>query len=145
MSTHARIGYMQPDNSVVSVFVHEIANNPGNTLLTHYIDPHKVVAMMRLGDMVALQPELAPPVHFTLMGVPHNMSTPVPGVCIFYGRDTDTKSATQYLLHDELNAFLDDAQCINYIMINGQWHFFKKDNNTIDNSGLLQLSILQMT
>lgn len=143
--SHARIGYMQPDNSVVSIFVHGIANNPGNTLLRHYMNPHKVVAMMRLGDMVALQPELAPPTPLTLMGVPHNMSTPVPGVCIFYGRDTDAKGDTQYVCHGELDAFLEVAECINYIMINGQWHFFKKDNITIDNSGLLQLSILQMT
>lgn len=87
MSTRSRIGILNEDGSVTSIYCHndgypEGRFGVGRTLLAHYSDPAKLRQLIALGDLSALRPAISPP-----PGAKHSFESPLPGITIAYGRD----------------------------------------------------------
>lgn len=60
MSTHARIGIKNKDNTITSIYCHHdgyIENGVGDRLKKYYTDEEKIRKLMKLGDMSALGTE----------------------------------------------------------------------------------------
>lgn len=85
MATRSRIGIVNPDNTVTSIYCHfdGYPSHVGAVLLEHYNTPDRVAALMALGDLSALYPKLAPE-----PGQPHHVDRKrAEGVTLAYGRD----------------------------------------------------------
>lgn len=84
MSTRARIGVLNPDESVTSIYCHWDGSPGvlGQDLAEHYTDPAKVVRLIALGDISALYERVDP-----TPGVGHSYRHPEPGVVVAYHRD----------------------------------------------------------
>lgn len=80
MGTRSRIGILEPDGSVTSIYCHwdGYPSHHGPILLNHYATEEKVRALMALGDISVLGEEL---------GEKHDFDEPPDGVCNVYGRD----------------------------------------------------------
>lgn len=83
MATHSRIGIVNGDGSITSIYCHwdgHVDEN-GATLLRHYTSEEKVRALLALGDLSSLGKEL---------GEKHDFSADIyerPDWCLAYGRD----------------------------------------------------------
>jgi hypothetical protein len=85
MSTRSRIGIEdQETGKVRSIYCHfdGYLEGVGRTLVDHYKDREKVEALIALGDLSALDDEVAPP-----PGVHHKYGEVAPGVTVAYCRD----------------------------------------------------------
>lgn len=84
MATRSRIAIEQPDGTVESIYCHwdGYPENNGQILVEHYGDHEKVQALIDLGDISSLAPnvEAAP-------DTGHTFNDPVDGVVVAYGRD----------------------------------------------------------
>lgn len=80
MGTRARIGILEPDGSVTSIYSHwdGYVSHHGPILRDHYKTEAKVRALMALGDISKLDVEI---------GEKHNFDNAPRGVCNAYGRD----------------------------------------------------------
>jgi len=101
MSTRSRIGMVQDDGKVISIYCHwdGYPMNNGRILLKSYTDPAKVKALISLGDISCLEAEIEPkaetaPSRYADMSgdgkkkmVKHSFDTPQEGVVVAYGRD----------------------------------------------------------
>jgi hypothetical protein len=106
MATRSRIGIVNEDGTVSSVYCHWDGYPSGNgkLLVTHYTDRDKVKALIELGSISSLCPNVAPPPLFesdderVKMGVRvlegigavdsrHTFDNPMPGVTVAYHRD----------------------------------------------------------
>lgn len=84
MSTRSRIGMVQPDGTVKSVYCHfdGYPSGVGITLLKNYTDPEKVKKLIDLGDLSVVGEEVEP-----AEGQKHDFENPIKGITIAYGRD----------------------------------------------------------
>lgn len=58
MSTRSRIGKLNPDGSILSVYCHSDGYGVGETLKEHYTDIKKIDALLALGDISSLAAEI---------------------------------------------------------------------------------------
>jgi hypothetical protein len=113
MATRSRIGILNNDGTVVSCYVHwdGYPSNNGQILLDHYTDESKIRAMIELGDMSILGREI---------GVKHRFSTPLDGVCTYYGRDRGDVGT--YPRRDATaEGFYSDCEEYGYLWIGDKW------------------------
>lgn len=80
MATRSFIGKLLLDGSVRGVYCHwdGYPDGLGKTLTEHYTDPNKVDALLALGDISSLAPEI---------GERHDFDRPTPGFTVAYHRD----------------------------------------------------------
>lgn len=80
METRARIGIVEPDGSVTSIYTHwdGYPDHHGPILLNHYTTEERVRALLALGDLSVLAEDV---------GEKHDFNNPPEGVCNAYGRD----------------------------------------------------------
>ncbi len=116
MSTNSTITMVHENGgSVTSIYVHSDGdtNSVGAILKEHYTAPEKIAALMRLGNLSSLGPEL---------GVKHDFNKPDPAVCNAYKRDRGERgqSAQRY---ETLTEFMINScsQQYNYLFENGEW------------------------
>jgi len=82
MATRSRIGILNEDGSITSIYCHwdgYPAHN-GRILKEHYGTETSVREMLSLGDLSSLRPNLHPKGK-------HTFTDPEDGCCVFYGRD----------------------------------------------------------
>lgn len=80
MSTRARVGIVEPDGSVTSIYTHwdGYPDHHGPILLNHYTTEERVRALLALGDLSSLAENI---------GEKHDFNNRPDGVCNAYGRD----------------------------------------------------------
>jgi len=80
MGTRARIGIVEPDGSITSIYTHWDGhpNHHGPILLEYYGTEERVRALLALGDLSVLDKDL---------GEKHDFNHRPDGVCNAYGRD----------------------------------------------------------
>lgn len=80
MGTRARIGIVEPDGSVTSIYTHwdGYPDHHGPILLNHYATEERVRALLTLGDLSVLDENL---------GEKHDFDIRPKGVCTAYSRD----------------------------------------------------------
>ena len=84
MGTRSRIGMINEDGSITSVYCHwdGYPSHNGLILEKNYQDPEKIKTLMSLGDLSSLGKKLIPEGNAV-----HTFDDPADGVCVFYGRD----------------------------------------------------------
>ncbi len=84
MGTRARIGIVEPDGSVTSIYTHwdGYPGHHGPILLNHYTTEEHVRALLALGDLSILAEDV---------GEKHDFDIRLEGVCTAYGRDRGEK------------------------------------------------------
>lgn len=126
MATRSRIGIMNDDGSVLSIYCHwdGYLSNNGKILLTHYQDEKKIRELMALGDISSLGAEI---------GVEHPFDAPPFGtaayaeyeknnknMCLAYGRDRGENNTAAKLSQD-VAGFTMLSEEFNYLFAEGQW------------------------
>lgn len=123
MATRSLIGVENADGTVTSIYCHSdgYLRGVGKTLTTHYTDPAKIAALIALGDLSSLGPEI---------GQKHDFNNPRPGYewCRAYGRDRGeedvdaviSKNREEFRSRDMGGEYF-------YLWSNGQWLFVKYD------------------
>jgi len=107
------------DGSITSVYCHwdGYPSHNGLILLESYQDPAKIKALITLGDLSSLGPNIAPE-----GDVVHTFNDPADGVCVFYGRDRKDKG-TECKLAANMKEFLEISDWCDYCYVfeNGEW------------------------
>lgn len=85
MGTRSRIGKVQADGAVRSIYCHfdGYLDGVGETLARAYQDETKIDTLLSLGDLSGMEDEL---------GEKHDWDDHPEGVCNFYGRDRGEKN-----------------------------------------------------
>lgn len=124
MSTRSRIGMVQPNGTIRSIYCHNdgYLSWNGKKLFTHYNTPAKAAALIELGDISALREKLAPP-----KGAKHTFDNPIKGVTIAYGRDRGEKDCDP-AVSSGVEAFLaiNSGQEYSYLFENGKWFVWER-------------------
>ncbi len=117
MATRSTISKVHHDGTVISVYCHwdgYLVSN-GRLLLDHYATEEKVDALLELGNLSSLKPEV---------GKKHSFDAPTPGWTVAYGRDRGEKG--QYpVVYPDIAAFVadeDSRESFNYVWQNGRWY-----------------------
>jgi len=119
MSTNANIGIIEPDGTVTAIYTHwdGYPSHHGPILLEHYTDEAKVRALIALGDISSLGPEI---------GEPHDFDTRDHSVCTAYHRDRQEPWAdvkpTKVASVGEFLQGLGHAEYL-YLWRHGRWEF----------------------
>lgn len=132
MSTRSRIGMVQDDGKVISIYCHwdGYPSNNGAILLKHYTDKEKVARLISLGDISCLEAEVdpkpsAPQKYNNKKTVTkHTFDTPQEGVVIAYGRDRGEDPETIKPRIDESAdtfAYDSDIEEWGYLFKDGKW------------------------
>ena len=104
MSTRSNIARENPDGSYDCVYCHwdGYPSHNGAILLEPYSDPAKLGALLGLGNLSSLGPEI---------GDAHDFEAGREGVCTFYGRDRgeEGEEAVHFASAEELGAMLKEA------------------------------------
>lgn len=126
MATRSRIGIMNDDGSVLSIYCHwdGYLSNNGKILLTHYQDEKKIRELMALGDISSLGAEI---------GVEHPFKPPSYNspeleeyekkyghMCVAYNRDRGENNTAAKLSRD-VAGFTMLSEEFNYLFAEGQW------------------------
>ena len=107
MSTRSRIAIELPNGKVKSIYCHNdgYLSHNGMLLEKHYTDRKKVNALIKLGDISSLAPELKPT-------GPHSFNKPEYGVVVAYGRDrgelgvaANTHKDSDEFLHGDIEEY----------------------------------------
>lgn len=113
MSTRSRIGILNPDATITSVYCHNdgYIEGVGTTLTTHYTDEAKIRALIDLGDLSSVGPPA---------GVLHSFSNPILGVTVAYGRDRGEKGCFARTDKD-FDAFMRSPEEYTYLWSGYEW------------------------
>jgi hypothetical protein len=89
MSTNARIGMLNPDGSVTSIYLHSdgYPSHVAPILTRHYKTTTKVKELLKLGDLSWLGPQIGKKHNFEKGYAEH------PNWCLAYGRDRGERGA----------------------------------------------------
>jgi len=140
MSTRSRIGMVQPNGTIRSIYCHSdgYLSWNGATLFHHYTTPAKVKALIALGDISFLQINLAPP-----KGVKHTFDSPAPGVTKAYMRDRGEKDC-EAQISSGIETFLaiDNGQEYSYLFENGKWSVWEKYGDAKNRRQELSLALV---
>lgn len=114
MSTNSRIGILNEDGSVISIYCHwdGYPSHNGKILFESYNTPEKIYALMELGDLSSLGEEI---------GEKHDFNERPEGVCTAYGRDRDESDVEPRTYKNEQD-FYANGQEYNYLFKDGKWH-----------------------
>lgn len=122
MSTRSRIGIVQPDGKVKSVYCHhdgyvKAGVGVGHQLHTHHNNLTAAESIVALGDLSSLQELLTPPA-----GMTHSYDNNVPRTTVAYGRDRGTKDC-EAVTSESIEAFLalDSGQEYAYLFKDDEW------------------------
>lgn len=118
MGTRSRIGILESNGSVTSIYCHwdGYVEHHGPILRDHYATVEKVRALIALGDISSLEGEL---------GEKHDFNDAPRGVCNAYGRDrgeagTDAISGTVESFYSEHGlAYLFDPTTLSWTYFSG--------------------------
>jgi hypothetical protein len=113
MGTRSRIGMMNEDGSITSVYCHwdGYPSHNGVILLENYQDPEKIKMLISLGDLSSLEKKLIPEGN-----VVHSFEDPADGVCVFYGRDRK-ENGTSCGVSANMKEFIEMADWCDYCYI----------------------------
>ena len=86
MATRSTIAMEQPNGEIMKVYCHwdGYLDHNGKILQEHYRDPAKIYALMLLGDISSLRPEIGEPHDFDAR---YSDKDPRENWCVAYGRD----------------------------------------------------------
>ena len=122
MSTRSRIGILQPDGSVRSIYVHSggYLDEVGLTLQRSYSDPSPEGdalrgALLDLGALSILGDKLVPD-----PDRPHTFLDPQEGVCLAYHRDRKDEAGPAVSVHGK-GDWPDTWQAYEYLWESGAW------------------------
>jgi hypothetical protein len=113
MGTRSRIGMMNEDGSITSVYCHwdGYPSHNGVILLENYQDPERIKMLISLGDLSSLEKKLIPEGN-----VVHSFEDPADGVCVFYGRDRK-EIGTSCRVSANMKEFIEIADWCDYCYI----------------------------
>lgn len=123
MSTHSRIGLQHPDTTITSIYCHwdGFPTHVGRILTEHYSDEGRIMALLALGNLSELGPEIGEAHDFRSHGVTH------PTWCLAYERDrgdADAMPSVAATHADYLELARDcDAQYV-YLFMFGDWYAY---------------------
>lgn len=124
MSTRSRIGMVQPDGTIRSIYCHNdgYLSWNGKKLFAYYNTPAEAKALIELGDISALREKLAPP-----KGAKHTFDNPLPDVTVAYLRDRGEKGCDPKV-SSGVEAFLaiNSGQEYSYLFENGKWFVWER-------------------
>jgi hypothetical protein len=113
MGTRSRIGMMNEDGSITSVYCHwdGYPSHNGVILLENYQEPEKIKMLISLGDLSSLEKKLIPEGNAV-----HSFEDPADGVCVFYGRDRK-ENGTNCTVSANMKEFIEIADWCDYCYI----------------------------
>lgn len=126
MATRSRIGIVNEDGSVLSIYCHwdGYTSNNGRLLVNHWTDPAKIHELIKLGSLSCLGEEI---------GEKHSFDPPRIGspeytdyeakygkMCLAYGRDRGEKNVSAQR-HRNQQEFYENGEEYNYLFVNGKW------------------------
>ena len=124
MSTRSRIGMVQPDGTIRSIYCHNdgYLSWNGKKLFAYYNTPAEAKALIELCDISALREKLTPP-----KGVVHTFDNSIKGVTVAYGRDRGEKDCDP-AVSSGVEAFLaiNSGQEYSYLFENGKWFVWER-------------------
>lgn len=114
MATKSHIGKKLQDGSVKYIYCHYdgYPEHNGEILKEHYTDEAKIDALLKLGDLSILGPEIGEKQDF------NDRSTHNKDWCVAYGRDRGEANTTARI--SKMKDFIE--QNYNYVWENGEWH-----------------------
>lgn len=121
MATRSRIGIMNDDGSIDSVYCHwdGYLSNNGRILVDNYSDEAKIKELISLGNLSSLDAEIHPTGR-------HSLVSHENGICVFYGRDDDRKGQEAVKHRSKLD-FLSNAfdmwEEYAYLFMDGKWFY----------------------
>lgn len=119
MSTRSRIGMVNDDGTVTSIYCHwdGYPSGNGSILNDHYKDPEKVKSLVKLGDISSLGAEVEP-----RAGSAHTFSHPQENVTVAYGRDRHETGNIKPRIDPDIDSFMyGDVEEWGYLFKNGEW------------------------
>jgi len=113
MATRSRIGMINEDGSITSVYCHwdGYPSHNGLILEKNYQDPEKIKMLMSLGDLSSLGKKLIPEGNAV-----HTFDDPADGVCVFYGRDRK-ENGTNCKVSVNMKEFIEMSDWCDYCYI----------------------------
>jgi len=125
MATRGRVGMVQPDGSVISIYMHwdNYPSGSGTILLNHYTDTEKVKELISLGSISVLAPNINP----DPKKGKHTFDHPQEDVVVAYGRDrnedpNDIKPRVDKTVDDFVKS---DVEEYGYLFKDGSWFIVK--------------------
>ena len=121
MGTRSSIGVLNTDGTVTACYVHwdGYIDHNGHILKDHYTDPDKIQALMNLGSLSILAPEIGEAQNFD---APTNTNW-----CLAYGRDrgeTDVEAD----VYENVNTWLARGEEYNYLWTGSEWEVSSYDD-----------------
>lgn len=140
MATRSRIGIVNEDGTVSSIYCHwdGYPDHNGKLLTTHYTDREKVKALIELGSISSLGEHVEPPSvvdesdtdgkkgermlkRFGVIGK-HSFDNPLPGVTVAYHRDRGEEYTKPRINKSLDDYFLADNEEYGYVFtLDGKW------------------------
>lgn len=139
MATRSRIGIVNEDGTVSSIYCHwdGYPDHNGKLLTTHYTDREKVKALIELGSISSLGEHVEPPSvvdesdtdgkkgermlkRFGVIGK-HSFDNPLPGVTVAYHRDRGEDYHPPRINGSLDEYFEDDNEEYGYLFVDGEW------------------------
>ena len=121
MSTNSRIGIVQADGSVKSIYCYwdGYPKNNGRILLNNYQDRKKIEALIELGDISSLEKESNPDPEKG----GHSFNHPQDGVTLAYHRDRDEDwESVKPRVDESVEKFVkSDVEEWGYLFKDGKW------------------------
>lgn len=128
MATRSSIAIKNANGTVDGIYCHSdgYTSHNGKILAEHYTDEAKIRALVALGPISILNPEVAPPA-----GAEHAFDGPrVPGVVVAYHRDRGEDLAqTHFASHAEFMRHWE--QEYNYLYADGQWSVHRQRDSKL--------------
>jgi hypothetical protein len=128
MATRSTIAMEQPDGRIMQIYCHwdGYLSNNGRILQEHYQDRAKVYALMLLGDISSLRPEIGQPHDFDAR---YNNGDVKENWCTAYGRDrgetgTDAKVFQDFEDYKQNHQYEEFEYCFRN---NGRWYVSQYD------------------
>jgi len=120
MATRSRIGMVNDDGTVTSIYCHwdGYPSNNGNILNDHYKNPEKVKSLIKLGNISSLKPGVEPEA-----GSVHTYDQPQKNITVAYGRDRhETGSSIVARVDPDIDSFMKgDIEEWGYLFKDGKW------------------------
>ena len=128
MGTRSRIGKVQEDGTVKSIYCHwdGYLSNNGVLLFDHYQDPDKIDALLNLGDISSLDQEI---------GEKQDFDSPQKGTVVAYGRDRgeeDVDARVDESVEIFVHQIGDSWEEYTYLYQDGAWVCYMGDRGPFD-------------
>jgi hypothetical protein len=130
MSTNSMIAIRNLNGTVRAIYCHwdGYPEHNGKILVNHYSDVNRVNALLDLGDISFLGPEL---------GEKHDFDSPDRTVVTAYGRDREEDDTEAREYEDLVTAVKRAGQEYNYLFADNDWYLVKKDGSLTQVRALL--------